>query len=205
MTSHAVFTVQAVALFFVVAHAAVRLGGKVRAVRRAPRGRVVEPAIFRRMVGAYFILVMLASAEGMVASRATHARIAWAGLGLIVFSAVIQWKAFRDLGSAYSPDIEVRPMQALVHRGLYGWVRHPLLSALILEVGGLCVCFGAWLTLVLVAIVFVPLVNHRRRAEEAVLLEHFGAAYRVYQERVGALIPRFRWPSNPALTKEIVS
>jgi protein-S-isoprenylcysteine O-methyltransferase Ste14 len=76
----------------------------------------------------------------------------------------------------------------LIIRGPYAWVRHPMYSGLLLMLlgtvawhGGGAVCMlwplsflGTWLKL---------------RQEEKLLTRHFGAAYRAYQARVGALVP----------------
>jgi protein-S-isoprenylcysteine O-methyltransferase Ste14 len=173
-----------------VAHAVVRLKFKAGRARHRERGMVYHGATFDRMMTicfALFAAAILEWASGLWTLRVTVSAV---GLAIYVFSSLLQWRAFRDLGNAYSPDIEVRAEQPLVQTGLYRVVRHPLLCALILEMLGSTLFLNAYIAFVLVVIVVVPVVWMRLKEEEAVLLRHFGESYVLYSRHVGALFPK---------------
>jgi protein-S-isoprenylcysteine O-methyltransferase Ste14 len=174
-------------LLLAIGHTALRLFGKVRTARKRSRGEIHKPGIFNGMMVAYFILFILAISEG--SGRTFHTEFFLIGIFFYGVSSWIQWKAFRDLGQAYSPDIEVRREQSLVQHGLYRWVRHPLLAALILEIIAIATAFSAYDTTLLTLVLFVPLVRLRMKEEEKVLVNHFGERYLLYQNEVGGLWP----------------
>ncbi len=84
-----------------------------------------------------------------------------------------------QLGNSFS----VRPKaKALVMRGLYSRIQHPLYFFLDVMLWGLIVYFALpWLFLLLAALLIVH-VNEARR-EERLLLSAFGDAYSRYQSR----------------------
>jgi protein-S-isoprenylcysteine O-methyltransferase Ste14 len=180
-------------IFIVLVHAALRIIVKVRQARARSRGEVHQREIFGRMMAAAFALLAMASIEW--AARLWRIRVGITALGLILYaiSGLLQWRAFQDLGSAYSPDIEVRSDQPLVQSGLYGLIRHPLLAALILEMLGIVMFLNAYMSLALTSGFFIPLVLRRLKEEEKVLHNHFGETYARYCEKVGALWPKFAW------------
>jgi len=49
---------------------------------------------------------------------------------------------------------------------------------------------NAYLVSLLVLVIFVQVVETRRREEEKVLQDHFGSSYQVYAEQVGAFLPQ---------------
>src|SRR5438045_3169036 len=92
----------------VVSHIAFRMIVKVRAARHKRRGAVHQPRLFGQMIAACFILIACAWGEWALRIWPFAPWIMGAGGSLYLLSAFLQWRAFRDLGEAYSPDIEVR-------------------------------------------------------------------------------------------------
>lgn len=82
-----------------------------------------------------------------------------------------------NLGESFTLRAQARN---LVTRGLYSRIRHPvyLFSTIFLFATALCL-HNRWFYLYFVLVVGVQL--WRIRAEERVLLEHFGEAYRAYR------------------------
>ena len=126
--------------------------------------------------------VMLAPILPLAGIVVIFARPPWAplrilGLVLLVASfALLTW-ARAILGNSFSVTPQAK---ALVTRGIYSKVRHP-----VYVFGALLICGIAlyvpihWLLLALAPI--IPLQIARARAEERVLIEKFGAAYLNYK------------------------
>jgi len=109
--------------------------------------------------------------------------VALAGLGLFVV-------AKRTLGTQYSPCFDSYIPNAVVQKGVYCFIRHPIYTGNLVIGGGLTVATGSlWiaLNLVLLAIYYVG----SARKEEAALTGQF-AEYRSYLERSGRFLPRLR-------------
>jgi len=179
----------------VLGHVALRLYAKAHQARLKPRGEIHQPELLGQMVRAYLLITAAAFTERVLGLWPFHWYVAWIGLGIYAIAAFLQWQAFRDLGDAYSPEIEVRSEQSLVQHGLYGWVRHPLLASLILELLGVTLFFNAYASAVLTLFGFIPVVRKRLREEERILMIHFGEAYQRYTSEVGALFPKRRHSS----------
>jgi protein-S-isoprenylcysteine O-methyltransferase Ste14 len=86
----------------------------------------------------------------------------------------------------------ILPEHSIVTKGPYSWVRHPLYLAGLLIWIGLLVTFGSALALAIALLYVLPAYWIYMRAEERMMLEHFGDAYRQYKHEVGMLIPRWR-------------
>ena len=117
-------------------------------------------------------------------------------LGLVLFGASLRRFMREGQGTLAPWD----PPRRLVVRGPYRYVRHPMIS------GVLLVLFGEaglllsrpqleWALVFLVLnLVYIPLV------EEPMLIDRFGADYREYRRHVPGLLPRWRpWePDRPS-------
>jgi protein-S-isoprenylcysteine O-methyltransferase Ste14 len=144
-----------------------------------------------------YTLIVLASAIEFVTLRKEPVWwISAFGMVLHVSSVVLRKAAIRTLGRFWSLQVEIRSQHRLVHEGAYRFVRHPIYSAIILEVLSIPLVANAWCTLGFALVTHVPLVLWRMRCEEDALMEKFGEAYRLYQREVGALVPRLKRRSH---------
>jgi protein-S-isoprenylcysteine O-methyltransferase Ste14 len=84
----------------------------------------------------------------------------------------------------------VLPEQALVTRGPFALVRHPLYLAAILVWLALSLAFASPAALALTLLYVVPGYWIYARSEEEMLAAHFGDAYARYRSEVGMLLPR---------------
>lgn len=101
---------------------------------------------------------------------------------------------FSSIGSNVSETVLTKPTHVLVDRGPYRWVRHPLYtlgSVLLLSLG---LMLASWLILGFAAAAFGVFRFVVVPVEERHLVERFGASYRDYMRRTGAMLPRLTPP-----------
>jgi protein-S-isoprenylcysteine O-methyltransferase Ste14 len=118
--------------------------------------------------------------------------LAFAVVTLAFGSSMLGMLAIRELGKQWSLTARVLDSHELEQTGPFALVRHPIYSALLglLRATGLALS-TAWLTLA-AAVAYVAGTLWRASREEALLREHFGAAYDDYARRVPRLFPRLR-------------
>ncbi|HSR64682.1 MAG TPA: isoprenylcysteine carboxylmethyltransferase family protein [Xanthomonadaceae bacterium] len=110
------------------------------------------------------------------------------GLALAVGGVALAIHARAVLGRNWSATVQLKQDHALVTRGAYRWIRHPIYTGLLLLFLGNAVMVGDWRGLFAVAIVFASFWR-KLRLEEAWLAAHFGPAYLDYRARTKALLP----------------
>ena len=115
----------------------------------------------------------------------------WIGIVPLLLGACWSIRSLQFIGNNITISISTKQDHALVTNGPYQWVRHPLYSAGMVESVGVCLLLANWFVAVSAA-VFWSLIAYRTPMEERKLIETFGDEYRVYMERVGRFVPRFR-------------
>lgn len=113
-----------------------------------------------------------------------------AGLVLYGLSHWLRAAAVRALGRYWSLHIEIRKQHPLVQTGPYRWVRHPAYAAFVIEHIAVPLAGGAWWSLVVALLGYVPLLLWRIRREESALMLQLGQPYVTYRQQVGMLVPR---------------
>lgn len=114
--------------------------------------------------------------------------IRWLGIALyLVGGALRLWPVF-VLGHRFSGLVAIQPEHKLVTEGMYGVIRHPSYLGLLVNSLGWGLAFRSGVG-VLLAVVLLPLLVARIRAEEALLRAHFGDEYEAYRGRTSRLIP----------------
>jgi protein-S-isoprenylcysteine O-methyltransferase Ste14 len=119
----------------------------------------------------------------------------WVGLcgcALILLGNWLFWRSHRDLGTNWSPTMEIREAHQLVTTGIYRRIRHPMYAALFLLFTGQAMVLPNWLAGFCALVPFTVLYLVRVRSEERMMSEVFGAAYAEYAARTGRLFPRCR-------------
>lgn len=112
-----------------------------------------------------------------------------AGLTIQVLFMLLAVSARRALGHNWSGEVRIATEHELVRSGPYGFVRHPIYSAILGMYIGTIFVSGEIHTLI--ALVIVTLAYLRKiRMEERVLGEQFGAEFAAYCRETSALIPR---------------
>ncbi len=121
--------------------------------------------------------------------RAGGAYLSAAGLVMLFAGTALRWAAIRALWSYFTVNVSILEGQRVIKRGLYGVVRHPSYTGLLLRYLGFGLAFANWLS---AALIFLPLLAatlYRIRVEEAALGEHFGEEYESYARDTKRLVP----------------
>jgi protein-S-isoprenylcysteine O-methyltransferase Ste14 len=116
--------------------------------------------------------------------------IGWVGAAVFAGGLWLRWRAHRDLGRNYSSTLVVWEGHELVTEGVYRYIRHPIYGALWLWGISQPLLLQNWIAGLAGLVVFLPLYLLRVPREEALMLEHFGEAYRAYMGRTGRVVPR---------------
>jgi protein-S-isoprenylcysteine O-methyltransferase Ste14 len=110
---------------------------------------------------------------------------------LAIAGLIVAILARRTLAGNWSRGVVIKEEHELISTGLYGYVRHPIYSAVLLMTLGTALSFGtlsACIGLLIIVFAFVL----KLRAEEMILTGHFSDEYLAYKSRTKALIP-FVW------------
>jgi protein-S-isoprenylcysteine O-methyltransferase Ste14 len=96
----------------------------------------------------------------------------------------------RELGRNWSLVARTRSDHELVRTGPYALVRHPIYLGMLLFQLALAVALGHWLQLVVAIPVFLIGTRMRTDAEERLLEQSFGDAFRQYRDSTPAIFPK---------------
>ncbi|MFW6157800.1 MAG: protein-S-isoprenylcysteine O-methyltransferase [Planctomycetota bacterium] len=118
----------------------------------------------------------------------------WVGGPVFAAAVGFLWRAHADLGRHWSPTLRLRADHALVTRGVYAHIRHPMYAAHWLWGVAQALLLQNWIAGPCLLVAFLPLYLVRVRREEAALADRFGAAWRAYARQTGRLVPRLRPP-----------
>ena len=114
----------------------------------------------------------------------------WAGVGIALLGfALLQW-AQVTLGKSWSDTPRMMKEQALITRGPYRSIRHPIYTAFLLILGSTLFISSNWLIgLCWIGMTILEVVS-RVGFEESLMLEYFGDQYREYMKKTGRLLPK---------------
>ena len=133
-------------------------------------------------------VVLLASLPTYPPSR-TSAIFALLGLGLSLGGWLLNLWALRSFPTV-STGHYVLPEQQIVTAGPYGHLRNPIYAGVLLMWISLAVAFRSLPILGVTLLYVLPAYLIYIRAEERMLLSHFGEPYARYCEDVGRLFPK---------------
>jgi protein-S-isoprenylcysteine O-methyltransferase Ste14 len=162
------------------------------------RGRRVRTKadLDRGSLAAFDVSGVLSIPAGIVLGFTDYGRlaafepyVATAGLLLLVAGTALRWAAIRALWRYFTVNVSILEGQRVVRQGLYGMVRHPSYTGLLLRYLGFGLAFANWLS---AALIFLPLLCatvYRIRVEEQALREHFGEEYAAYASVTKRLVP----------------
>ncbi len=118
------------------------------------------------------------------------AGLGWLGVFLLVCALIVFARAHIDLKSNWSPSLEIYQDHTLVTSGIYQYIRHPMYASLALLAVAQLLLLQNWLAGPLDLVVFVLFYLFRIQAEEQMMLDAFGEAYREYMQKTGRILPK---------------
>jgi protein-S-isoprenylcysteine O-methyltransferase Ste14 len=164
-------------------------GQRPREVQQRRKGTTER--VLLALVGVAFLLALVWVATPLLRAADYAPRPAALVAGLLAYAAglTLLYRSHRDLAEQWSVTLELKEGHALVTRGVYRRLRHPMYLALLL--------YGLGQALVLPNLVAGPaylvatlaLVGLRLGPEERMMSEAFGAAYADYVARTRRLVP----------------
>jgi protein-S-isoprenylcysteine O-methyltransferase Ste14 len=110
------------------------------------------------------------------------------GLGMILGGIIIRFIAIATLKKNFSGRLRIREDHTLIKNGIYHWIRHPSYLGLIMTYLGVPVLLSSILGFLVMSLI-IPLLIHRIKLEERMLIERFGTEYQEYVEHSKKLIP----------------
>ena len=116
--------------------------------------------------------------------------VGWIGVPIFAGSLLLIWRAYADLGSNWTPKIEILKGQSLVTDGIFRYIRHPTYAGMFLWGISQPLLLHNWIAGWGLLVIFIPLYISRVPREEQMMLEHFGKKYRAYMKQTGRVIPR---------------
>jgi methyltransferase len=145
---------------------------------------------FGAMVAVHSGLIALPAVE--VSMRGQGAPVGLFAVALAVYLTAqgVRYWAISSLGRAWNARAVVDPALGVVTGGPYRWIRHPNYLAILLEFLAVPAAGGAWISMVLLNALHLPLLARRIQREEALLGRVPGYAEAMAGK--GRFLPHFR-------------
>jgi protein-S-isoprenylcysteine O-methyltransferase Ste14 len=121
----------------------------------------------------------------------------WIGLLVMLAALWLFRRSHADLGRYWSATLELREGHALVERGVYRRIRHPMYASIFLWCFAQGLLLPNWLAGWCALATFTVLYVVRTPREELMMCEFLGQEYRGYMSRTGRLIPRIQAAKMP--------
>ena len=115
--------------------------------------------------------------------------IMWIGILFYFCGALLQILARRELYEESTFEERLGSGFEAAQLGLYGKLRFPSKTALLLMMIGFCFATGSIWALGMTVVLFVPSILYRISEEEQALVDKFGERYTAYQEDTKRIIP----------------
>lgn len=110
------------------------------------------------------------------------------GLLLLAAGIALQATGIRTLGKQWSVHIKANHPQ-LIRKGVYGYIRHPIYTGLLLQFLGFSIIMSNWLAYILIFLPNFASFYYRCFVEEKVLTSKLGPEYLEYQKTTKRIIP----------------
>ena len=138
------------------------------------------------LVGAALIGGFLAPCLQPSAAAAIHPAL---GIALYVCGTILTVASQFAMGRQWRVGVDAGERTELVAHGLFGLVRNPIYSGMLLACAGLTLLCFTWLGCLAYAALVIALELQVRGVEEPYLLRTHGASYQLYAARVGRFVP----------------
>lgn len=175
--------------YFVIRYPHQRRARKTAVTDR--RDRLRERTLMLISYGGLFVipLIYVLTGQPKFADYTFHSLQAWLGTLVLVAGMALLYRTHRDLGRAWSITLEIRDQHALITRGIYEKLRHPMYAAFWLWAISQAFLLPNWIAGLSGLAGFGTLFFARVGHEERMMLETFGEEYRAYMARTYRVIP----------------
>ncbi|WP_206050811.1 methyltransferase family protein [Nocardioides speluncae] len=113
-----------------------------------------------------------------------------AGAVTMVAGIVLTFAAQLAMGASWRIGVDPSERTALVTDGLFGWIRNPIYTGMVLTVGGLVLLLPTVVAVAALATVVAAVEVQVRLVEEPYLRQVHGDEFAAYCRRVGRLLPK---------------
>ncbi len=115
--------------------------------------------------------------------------VQWLGIALAVAGIAATLYAQRDMGESWRIGVDPGETTTLVRHGVFGVVRNPIFTAMLIFAAGVALMAPNPLALTGFAVLLATIELQVRVVEEPYLLHTHGQAYRDYRASVGRFVP----------------
>ena len=159
---------------------------------RNRRATVQDAGSLACLWGAIAAGIWAAIAARNIRAAAIHMPVPWLhGIALVIMAVglAIRWTSIVTLGRFFTASVTVSENHELVRTGLYGHLRHPSYTGLLVTFIGVALSYGNWLSLAAVLLPVTAALMYRIRVEESALVGALGETYVAYSKTTRRLIP----------------
>ncbi len=110
------------------------------------------------------------------------------GTVTVMLGLIVAFIARRTLSKNWSSDIDIKQEHELITTGVYGYVRHPIYTGILLMAAG-TVIYTDRIGMVIFFLILLSFFLFKSKEEEEILTKHFGEEYSAYKKRVKKIIP----------------
>jgi protein-S-isoprenylcysteine O-methyltransferase Ste14 len=114
-----------------------------------------------------------------------------AGVAILLLGNWVFWKSHKDLGTNWSPTLDIREHHTLVTHGIYQRIRHPMYLSIWLLMIAQAMILPNYIAGFSGLLPFALLYFVRVSREEHMMLEEFGKPYEDYMLHTGRILPKF--------------
>jgi protein-S-isoprenylcysteine O-methyltransferase Ste14 len=150
---------------------------------------IVETGTMTIFLMLFYTILSSTKNQAVIENSEISRFIAIFGAILVFVGAVCNVFARFTLGANWANHIKIYDNHRLVNKGLYGIVRHPLYSSIILMFFGASLSYSNILSGLSVILIFIPFMYYRAKQEEKLLSDVF-PEYVEYSRKTGMFFPK---------------
>jgi protein-S-isoprenylcysteine O-methyltransferase Ste14 len=159
-------------------------------IERSHKGGLEIALLSLMFVGVLVVPIVYATTSLLsFADYPLHTLSFWLGTALMAIGAWIFYRSHADLGTNWSPTLEVRKNHSLITTGIYRRIRHPMYTSLYLYAVAQMLLLPNWVAGPACFATFTLMFVFRVRIEERMMIEKFGDEYRTYAGKTKRLVP----------------
>lgn len=108
---------------------------------------------------------------------------------VLIAGLALRWTAVLSLGKSFSSNVAIHETQRVIKTGLYGWMRHPSYTGLLLCIYAAALHTRNWVSVLIIVVPTTAALLYRIHVEEIALRGHFGEEYVEYSRMTKRLLP----------------